>query len=150
MSGTSLDGLDVAFCVFKKTEKGWTYQIEKATTLRYSKSWVTNLSTAHTLRSEDLLALDADYGRFLGKSVTDFTTQHNLKPDFIASHGHTIFHQPSRGFTYQLGNGNAMYAVVQEFPLYMISEAWMFCLGGEGAPLFLQEINFFFRNMMYA
>jgi anhydro-N-acetylmuramic acid kinase len=145
MSGTSLDGLDVAFCVFKKTEKGWTYQIEKAITLRYSKSWSTKLATAHTLRSEDLLALDADYGRFLGKSVTDFTTQHSLKPDFIASHGHTIFHQPSRGFTYQLGNGNALYSIAG-IPVVYDFRSLDVLLGGEGAPLVPAGDKFLFQE----
>ena len=94
MSGTSLDGLDIAYCVFQKLAKGWKYSIEHATTLRYPAQWLSKLSQAHALTGEELMALDAAYGAFLGKATKDFTQKHNLKVDFVASHGHTVFHQP--------------------------------------------------------
>ena len=66
MSGTSLDGLDLAYCVFQKSASGWRYSIEKASTLRYPAEWLTRLSTAHTMTGEELMALDAAYGTYLG------------------------------------------------------------------------------------
>jgi anhydro-N-acetylmuramic acid kinase len=145
MSGTSLDGLDIAFCVFKKNNSGWTYQIEKATTLRYPKSWQTQLANAHTLSGEDLLALDSKYGSLLGKAVLDFIRKYDLNPDFIASHGHTIFHQPSKGFTYQLGNGNAIHAVCG-IPVVYDFRTLDVMLGGEGAPLVPAGDKFLFQD----
>src|SRR5688572_16388653 len=108
MSGTSLDGLDIAYCTFVRKEKSWQYSIEKAETVKYSSAWLTRLARAHNLPGEDLIELDVNYGRFLGKVTKDFISRNKLKPDFIASHGHTIYHQPKKGFTYQIGNGNAL------------------------------------------
>lgn len=134
MSGTSLDGLDIAYCRFTKKVSGWTYTIEVAETLRYTAAWKQKLSQAQLLGGEALLALDAEYGRYLGKACRDFIGKHGIKVDFIASHGHTIFHQPARGFTFQLGSGNALYAesgvrVVYDFRSLDVT------LGGQGAPL---------------
>src|SRR5687767_11514245 len=95
MSGTSLDGLDIAFCTFKKGKAGWKYKIEKASTIRYSATWLKKLSEAHLLEGEDLIALDAQYGKYLGDCCREFLSKDKFKPDFIASHGHTIFHQPA-------------------------------------------------------
>ena len=110
MSGTSLDGLDIACCHFSKLKTGWKYTIKKASTLKYPAAWQKKLSTAQYLAGEELVALDMAYGKFLGKACEAFMRQHQLKADFIASHGHTVFHQPAKGFTYQIGNGNALHA----------------------------------------
>ncbi len=134
MSGTSLDGLDIAYCTFKKTDQGWVYSIDKATTLKYSSAWLKNLSQAHTLSAEALLALDAEYGKFLGKACSTFMLNHKLKVDFIASHGHTIFHQPKKGFTFQLGNGNALHSATG-LPVIYDFRSLDVARGGEGAPL---------------
>jgi anhydro-N-acetylmuramic acid kinase len=134
MSGTSMDGLDIAYCHFSKKEKTWKYSIENATTLRYPASWVEKLSTAQMLRGEELVELNVAYGRFLGKACDTFIKKHDLQVDFIASHGHTIFHQPTKGFTYQLGNGNALYAECG-VPVVCDFRSLDVILGGEGAPL---------------
>jgi len=145
MSGTSLDGLDIALCHFKKNGKGWHYAIEKASTIKYSTKWINALSTAQHLPSEGLMALDAAYGQYLGKEVKDFKRKYQLKADFIASHGHTIFHQPSRGFTFQLGNGNAVYAACG-VPVVCDFRSLDVMLGGEGAPLVPAGDKLLFRE----
>lgn len=145
MSGTSLDGLDIACCHFSKSEKGWSYSIKKATTVKYSSAWVQKLSTAQTLSGEDLLALDAAYGQFLGKACADFIKKHRLRVDFIASHGHTIFHQPRNGFTFQLGNGNALHAACG-VPVICDFRSLDVMLGGEGAPLVPAGDKLLFQN----
>jgi anhydro-N-acetylmuramic acid kinase len=134
MSGTSLDGLDIAYCTFRENKNGWRYEIEKATTVRYSEAWRKDLSTAHTLAGADLIKLDVRYGHLLGKLSADFILENGLKPDFIASHGHTIFHQPKNGFTFQLGNGNALHATSGK-PVVFDFRSLDVVLGGEGAPL---------------
>jgi anhydro-N-acetylmuramic acid kinase len=92
------------------------------------------LSSAPNLSAEELLELDANYGKLLGKACVDFMDEVGAKPDFIASHGHTIFHQPQKGFTYQLGNGNALHSVVGR-PVVCDFRSLDVMLGGEGAPL---------------
>jgi len=134
MSGTSLDGLDLAYCVFQKRQSGWVYSLEHATTITYPRQWLARLSAAHTLGGQELMALDAEYGTFIGQSVRAFAEQHKVRADFVASHGHTVFHQPSKRFTTQIGNGYSIYAagglpVVCDFRMQDVA------LGGEGAPL---------------
>ncbi len=145
MSGTSLDGLDIAYCHFERNESSWTFQVEAATTVKYSTAWLSKLSQAHLLDAESLLALDHEFGIFLGKSCTSFMTKHGVEAEFISSHGHTIFHQPDKGFTYQLGNGNALHAttglpVVYDFRSLDVS------LRGEGAPLVPAGDKFLFSD----
>lgn len=134
MSGTSLDGLDIAYCVFQKSASGWKYSIDHYATVKYSALWNAKLSSAHALNGEELMALDAAFGSYLGKATRDFIERHQLKVDFVASHGHTVFHQPLKGFTTQIGNGYSLHAacglpVVCDFRMQDVA------LGGEGAPL---------------
>lgn len=134
MSGTSLDGVDIAVVKFKRS-KLWSYQVLEAITLPYNTAWSKRLSIAHTLSGEALLQLHGEYGRFLGKAVCEFVKKKRIKGvDAVASHGHTVFHQPENGFTFQLGDGAALHAatglpVVNDFRSLDVQ------LGGEGAPL---------------
>ena len=135
MSGTSLDGVDIACCIIKKKQDQWVYAIDVAQTTRYSAAWQKKLGTAHELDGANLMALDVEYGKFLGVLVQAFIMKNRLKGiDFVASHGHTVFHQPAKGFTFQLGNGHALHTaaglpVVCDFRSLDVS--W----GGQGAPL---------------
>jgi anhydro-N-acetylmuramic acid kinase len=145
MSGTSLDGLDIAYCTFSEKKNGWKYSIKKADTLKYTPGWSQKLSGAHLLSAEELLSLDVAYGKFLGKACDTFVRRHNVKVDFIASHGHTVFHQPKKGITLQIGNGNALHAacgipVIYDFRNLDVQ------LGGEGAPLVPAGDKFLFSE----
>lgn len=134
MSGTSLDGLDIALCHFSNMKTGWRYAIKTAATIKYSSAWIKKLSSAQHLTGEDLVSLDINFGRFLGQACKEFIQKHNIKADFIASHGHTIFHQPAKGVTYQIGNGNALHAACG-LPVIYDFRSLDVLLGGEGAPL---------------
>ncbi|HUW05140.1 MAG TPA: anhydro-N-acetylmuramic acid kinase [Williamwhitmania sp.] len=134
MSGTSLDGVDLAYCKFSHAGNSWQYSIEHAETIPYSAEWITKLRGAETLPSLDLLTLHAEYGQYLGRISHEFIIKHQLRPKIIASHGHTIFHQPTSKVTFQLGHGSAIAAVSG------IDTVWDFrsgdvMLGGQGAPL---------------
>jgi anhydro-N-acetylmuramic acid kinase len=134
MSGTSLDGLDIACCQFTRRKK-WEFEIQSATTIRYSGAWKKKLTRVHVLSGEDLMEMDSAYGKFMGKECRAFIHKSKISHiDLIASHGHTIFHQPQRGFTFQLGKGAAIQAVTG-LPVVSDFRSLDVQLGGEGAPL---------------
>lgn len=135
MSGTSLDGVDVASCVFQLKNSGWEFQIEKAIAVPYTSAWTNKLSAAHTLPAEDLIKLHVDYGTYLGNVCRKFIRLYGIKQvDFIASHGHTVFHQPDKKFTFQAGDGNAIHAV-NSLPVVYDFRSLDIALGGQGAPM---------------
>lgn len=145
MSGTSLDGLDIASCVFSPRGDSWVYKIEFCETVRYPKRIMEQLANAMSLSAADLLELDVQYGRFTGEAVLDFNKRHEIRVDFIASHGHTVFHQPDKGFTLQIGDGNAIYAVTG-IPVVYDFRSLDVALGGQGAPLVPAGDEFLFSD----
>jgi len=134
MSGTSLDGLDLALCSFYQHQKQWHYKIMKAETIAYSEIWRAKLSNAQHLSALEFALLHNEYGAFLGEQVSVFLNDVSVKPQIIASHGHTIFHQPEKKLTLQLGSGAEIaaktgIATVYDFRVLDVA------LGGQGAPL---------------
>ncbi|EJL69031.1 anhydro-N-acetylmuramic acid kinase [Chryseobacterium populi] len=134
MSGTSLDGLDICFVKFEKHDS-WNFQILKAETVSYPKDWENRLRNSINLSAEELLELNAEYGFYLGKSVNEFILKHQIKNiDLIASHGHTVFHQPQRKFTLQIGDGRAI-KLETGLPVIYDFRTQDVLMGGNGAPL---------------
>ena len=134
MSGSSLDGLDVALVRFIEENEKYRFQILEAETLPYPEEWKTKLSEAFHKQPEDLDELDKEYGRYLGEQVKAFAEKHHATPDFVASHGHTIFHRPEEHYTLQIGNGEELakacgFTVINDFRTEDVSK------GGQGAPL---------------
>jgi anhydro-N-acetylmuramic acid kinase len=134
MSGTSLDGLDICLAEFEKHDH-WTFQILKAETLPYSEEWEKKLRDSIHLSAEDLLALHSDYGFYLGRQVRAFINQHQLENiHLIASHGHTVFHQPKKKFTLQIGDGRAI-KLEAGIPVIYDFRSQDVLMNGNGAPL---------------
>ncbi len=136
MSGSSLDGLDIAYCHFEKGNSDWKFSIENAECIAYSKEWQDRLSTARTLDGRSIWQLHTDYGHLLANLVRDFISKNNLtgKVDLIASHGHTIFHFPDLHFTTQIGDGAAL-AVGTGIPVACDFRSSDIALGGQGTPI---------------
>jgi anhydro-N-acetylmuramic acid kinase len=134
MSGTSLDGVDIAFCSFRTEEGRWSYSIGAAETVAYSMEWKNRLASLENASAFEFAATDTEYGHFLGRITNDFILRHSITPDFIASHGHTIFHQPGRKLTSQIGRGSAI-AAETRFPVVCDFRSQDVALGGQGAPL---------------
>ena len=134
MSGTSLDGVDVAFCVFKEISGKWEFEIVKAETFPYENYWIKKLKNLHTKDASTFVKIHSEYGYFLGKLTSLFLSKHKLKPDFISSHGHTIFHQPDKSITFQIGDGTAI-ATNTGLPVVCDFRSLDVKLGGQGAPL---------------
>lgn len=133
MSGTSLDGLDICL-----TEYGFPqpeFKIIKAETIPYSVEWQKRLRDSIWLSGEELCKLDTDYGFFLGESVNDFIKRNQIKKvDFIASHGHTVFHNPNERYTLQIGNGFVIFEKTGIKTIYNFRIQDV-AFGGQGAPL---------------
>lgn len=133
MSGTSLDGLDICYVQF--SEKTTDFKIINSETVIYDEYWLSKLRSAPELSAIAFLSLDIEYGIFLGKQVNLFVEKYQLEHvDAIASHGHTIFHQPNRLLTKQIGHGAAIFketniVTVADFRTQDV------IMGGQGAPL---------------
>lgn len=134
MSGTSLDGVDLVYAEFSKNET-WTYQIIHAETLPYDEIWKNKLQTAHRYSEFDLQQVDEDYTVYLSGFIKNFIRKYKLKTlDFVASHGHTILHQPELGRTLQIGNLPKISALIGQTVVcdFRVDDV---ALGGQGAPL---------------
>lgn len=134
MSGTSMDGLDLAHCRFSRSADSWTYEILEAETLPYSDEWRERLCGAVGLDALSFQQLHVDYGFYLGMKVSDFVIKHRVKANFVSSHGHTIFHQPEKKLTVQVGSGSS---IVSKCKLPVICDFRVLdvALAGQGAPL---------------
>ena len=145
MSGTSLDGVDLTICTFTKTNK-WAFKIIKSETVKYSNLWKKTLAKLHLSNEEEITQINKDYGRFLGEIINSFLSRD--KVDFIASHGHTIFHKPENKYTLQIGCGKTISqktktTTINDFRSLDIS------LSGQGAPLVPIGDLHLFSNFKY-
>jgi anhydro-N-acetylmuramic acid kinase len=135
MSGTSLDGLDICYAKFTQTDSVWNFEILNCETLPYSADWEQSLRNAINLSSEELLKLNSDYGFYLGEKTSEFISKNKIIDlDLVASHGHTVFHQPQNKFTLQIGDGRAIKAKINKTVIYDFRSQDVI-LEGNGAPL---------------
>jgi len=136
MSGSSLDGLDIAFVEFHEQAGAWSYEIKATECYAYSPEWIGRLKKATTLNALDYQLLHTAYGHYTGQLVNAFIEEYSLdyQVQLIASHGHTTFHVPSQKMTAQLGDGAAIAAVTG---INVVSDlrAMDVALGGHGAPI---------------
>jgi anhydro-N-acetylmuramic acid kinase len=134
MSGTSLDGIDLVCVKFDKNEYK-NFKILHSETIPYNKEWKQVLQNAIQYSEKELKNLDSRYGNFLGRIINNFISKHVIETvHFIASHGHTVLHQPEKGITLQVGSGQEIAKithkkVVCDFRTQDVQ------LGGQGAPL---------------
>lgn len=135
MSGTSLDGLDICYAKFTRNNSDWTFDILKCETIPYSTFWEDDLKNAIHFSSEKLLELNTNYGFYLGEKTQEFISKNQITElDLIASHGHTVFHQPKNKFTLQIGDGRAIKIKTNTTVVYDFRSQDVL-LGGNGAPL---------------
>ncbi|WP_300598340.1 anhydro-N-acetylmuramic acid kinase [Niabella sp.] len=136
MSGSSLDGLDIAFVEFHENGGKWQFEIQHADCLPYTPEWKSKLEKAVSLNALEYQLLHAAYGHYIGARVNEFIDRYNLhyKVAVIGSHGHTTFHMPERRMTAQIGDGAAIAAATG---LTVVSDlrALDVALGGQGAPI---------------
>ncbi|NNE78125.1 MAG: anhydro-N-acetylmuramic acid kinase [Pricia sp.] len=134
MSGTSLDGLDLAYCHLWKKGSSWAFDLKQTKSISYEPEMQNKLKDSIFLSADELLRFHNEYGTWLGEQSKTFIEENNLEIDCIASHGHTTHHQPENGLTFQIGSGQHLanastHKVVCDFRTNDVS------LGGQGAPL---------------
>lgn len=133
MSGTSLDGIDLAAVEFD-TNNAKQFNIIAATTIPYSTEWKKKLKNSSSLSAYDFLKLHKEYGSYIGTLINQFLKSTALSIDYIASHGHTVFHEPQHKFNFQLGDG-AFIASITGITTISDFRTLDIAMGGQGAPL---------------
>jgi len=134
MSGTSLDGVDLAYCEFEENGDSHTFIIGACETVEYPDSWLSALKTLPAASALEYAETHTRYGHYLGELARNFVHRHSLEVDFVSSHGHTIFHDPAKHFTAQIGEGAAL-AATCGLPVVCDFRTGDVAAGGQGAPL---------------
>jgi anhydro-N-acetylmuramic acid kinase len=134
MSGSSLDGVDMAYCEFSRDKDQWDFRIIHSETIPYSALLKEQLENCAGLDLDEIIELDGALGEYFAEIINDFHCKYHVTPDLIASHGHTLFHEPEKGITFQAGHGGIMadrtgIMVINDFRKEDVEQ------GGQGAPL---------------
>lgn len=135
MSGTSLDGIDLAEMELDHSDNRWTFKLQHCETVPYSKEWQEKLRDAIQLSREELQPLDVEYTEKLATEIADFIARNNIRNiDAVCSHGHTILHRPDLGYTYQIGNRPEISKLIGQMVVcdFRVQDV---AFGGQGAPL---------------
>lgn len=134
MSGTSTDGIDLAACRFRKINNHYDFELLATSFFEYDEVWKKKLNNLRQFSAETLFETDVELGKLIAQHVLNFQNEHDFNAGLIASHGHTVFHNPSLGFSVQIGCGATIAAqtgisTVNNFRQLDVA------LGGQGAPL---------------
>lgn len=135
MSGTSLDGVDLAHIYFTINEGKWFFQIHESETVAYSEEWISKLKRAVDFSENELINLNEEYTSLLSKVISEFIMKYKIDNlDAVCSHGHTILHQPNNGITLQIGNLPQIAKLINQKVVcdFRVQDVK---LGGQGAPL---------------
>ena len=135
MSGTSLDGIDLAHVVFSIKNSKWSFQLLECETIPYTTNWLNKLKIAVDFSDTELQKLNSDYTLLIGSIINEFISKIKIQNlDAICSHGHTILHQPQNGFTLQIGNLPEIAKITNQTVVcnFRVQDVK---LGGQGAPL---------------
>ena len=136
MSGSSLDGLDIAYCEFNHEDSRWTFNVINTGVVAYPDEWVQEIKRLPVSSAKTLWQSHAALGHYFAEQVNAFINRHNLKGkvDLVASHGHTIFHFPEKKMTTQIGDGSAI-AAITDLPVICDFRSGDIADGGQGTPI---------------
>lgn len=151
MSGSSMDGLDMVYCLIEENAGEWSYQIEHGECMAFDPEWKNRLEDITRLSALELIRTHSALGRWIGYQANEFMERYGLehKVHFISSHGHTVFHEPHHQMTFQIGDGAGI-SVITGLPVISDLRNIDVALGGQGAPivpigekLFWKDFNYF-------
>jgi anhydro-N-acetylmuramic acid kinase len=134
MSGTSLDGLDLALCEFETINDKVRFKLIYAETIPYSSAMKTRLNGIYSSSANEYFALNFEYGKYISEQILSFKQKTNSNVDFLSLHGHTIFHKPELGYTTQIGCASTICARTNINTIYGFRNMDV-AQGGQGAPL---------------
>lgn len=150
MTGTSMDGVDLAYCIIEENEGKYTYKIEVADCIPFPQKWKLRLQSLVLQNAVTYLKTDAFFGHYLGEVARNFIEEKQLagKIDFIASHGQTVFHQPENQMTSQIGDGAAI-AAETGYPVVCNFRTTDVALNGQGTPIAPIGDKLFYGNFKF-
>ncbi len=135
ISGSSLDGLDVALCHFSgKSPSAVKWSLVRTETFEFSEGLLLKLKQVSSCSVIPLKKLEVEFTEFCISAIEQFLEKVEVDVDYIASHGHTVFHYPEDGFTLQIGSG-ALLAEGTGIPCISDLRSNDIALGGQGAPV---------------
>ena len=133
MSGSSLDGLDLAICSFNHdADNRLHWSIDKAATIPFHSDLANDLLACYHSTSSFIYRVEQQFSDFCAKALSEFIG--GIHVDYLGFHGHTIFHEPALGFTTQIGNAHHIAQKI-EIPVIAQFRNKDVALGGQGAPL---------------
>jgi anhydro-N-acetylmuramic acid kinase len=135
MSGTSLDGVDLARVEFFIKDEKWEFKIFESQTIPYATAWLDKLKKAVDFSKTELEILDQQYTQLLAEIIAKFIQDNKIENlDAVCSHGHTILHEPQNNYTLQIGNLPQIATLIKQKVVcdFRVQDVE---LGGQGAPL---------------
>jgi len=132
MSGSSLDGLDLCISGFRQVENLWEGEIIASAAVSFPPHIYDRLGNARNLSALEITLLENEFTLFVAKALNENFNEHDFS--LIGFHGHTVFHNPSEGYTLQIGNGSLLSAECNKPVVYDFRRTDV-ALGGQGAPL---------------
>ncbi|KXK42894.1 MAG: anhydro-N-acetylmuramic acid kinase [Bacteroidetes bacterium OLB11] len=150
MSGSSMDGLDIIHTTIEEVAGTWSFTINHSDCIPFDEKWHASLPRLTALTGKELLLAHTEFGRWMGNVIHDFIIKNHLehKVHLIASHGHTVFHEPQQKMTFQLGDG-ASIAAINRLPVISDLRNMDIALGGQGAPIVPIGEKYFWNEFHY-
>ena len=137
LSGTSMDGLDVALARVEVTGSpeapAMAAVLDHFDTVPFPPSLATRLAALDRLDLAELAALDADLGRWQADAVAERCRAHGFAPELIGSHGQTVYHDHGE-VSWQFGEPSFLAAALG-CPVVHGFRQGDIAVGGAGAPL---------------
>ncbi len=136
MSGSSLDGLDICFVEFQEQNTQWSFEIKAAKCYPYQQELQGDLRKIGEGSAFQLAEMHTKLSKIKAEYVQQFFEEFPISKNatLIVSHGQTIFHQPEKSFTTQIGCGATLSALTNKTVVCDL-RTYDIALGGQGAPL---------------
>lgn len=142
MSGSSLDGMDLALCNFNSNE---AYKIHHADTVDYPFEIKEGLKNVFQFDLKSYFTFCGKFNAYFAETIKNYLEKHKATPELIVSHGHTLYHDPEGMISVQIGQGGVIAALTGVDTLCDL-RIQDIALGGQGAPLAALVDQYLFKQ----